>query len=112
MGNLEMRIEEPPWIYPLNEDTGKRTHVPLAWTNDSEKGGRISSIGEVYVYLPSVFMHEFGHAAGLTDLYGEEFGDKYAGFLMRDTHQFSRIPSKDIEYIRQLYRNDHPGRPH
>ena len=112
LGNLEMRIEEPPWGYAEDEDTGARTHVRYVWTNNVKKHGHPAMEGKIFVYLPSVFMHEFGHAAGLADLYLKEYDDTYAGFLMKETHKATRIPGADIDYIHQLYRNIHPGKPH
>ena len=47
-----------------------------------------------------------GGAAGLTDL-----GPSYPGYLMYKTVHRT-IPRQDLEYIRQVYRNEHGARPH
>ena len=57
-------------------------------------------------------MHEFGHAAGLTDLYGAKYGNKYQGYLMKETFGFTGIPQLDIDYLHQVYRNGHGSVPH
>ena len=123
MGNLTMIIEEPAWRYSgptLNNPEG---HTRVVWTTDFgdylryryELGlGRQDETEDGHPirvrYLPSVVMHEFGHAAGLQDLDG--YGGLYRGYLMDDTHGFIRIPSKDIAYLSQVYRNEHGSEPH
>ena len=57
-------------------------------------------------------MHEFGHAAGLEDLYGSKYGSKYQGYLMEKTFGFTTIPQSDIDYLYQVYRNSHGSVPH
>ena len=52
-------------------------------------------------------MHEFGHTAGLTDL-----GSTYSGYLMHQSRDDLVIPVEDIEYLRQVYRNEHGAKPH
>ena len=61
------------------------------------------------VYAPSVMMHEFGHILGMDDLRRELWG---IGFMMAEAQKRIRVPDKDKEYIRQLYRNEHGGKPH
>ena len=55
-------------------------------------------------------MHEFGHAAGLEDLYGR--GGAYIGYVMAYERAVQNIPATDVEYLRQVYRNEHGSEPH
>ena len=69
-------------------------------------------------------MHEFGHTAGLADLYGDDpsgtpYGNKYDGYLMQDPHTQitgsavpTVLPQKDIDYLGQGYRNTDGSEPH
>ncbi len=104
MGNLKMLIEEPAW-----RRSSGGTHIRVIWTdNHSLDGVSTGENNEEYRYLPSVVMHEFGHTAGLQDLY------KYTGYddyLMDFTYQATAIPQEDIDYIRQVYRDGH-SEPH
>ena len=52
-------------------------------------------------------MHEFGHTAGLTDLYHLA---GYSDYLMGPLENYDTIsiPSKDKAYIRQIYHNHSP----
>ena len=65
-------------------------------------------------------LHEFGHAAGLEDLYrfrhtptppAARGSYKYPGYLMTDKDS-TTIPGLDRLYIQQVYRNEHGARPH
>ena len=53
--------------------------------------------------------HEFGHAAGLTDLYeytgynSDDDGDEKNDYLMHTDYGVDAIPTKDIDYMRQVY---------
>ncbi len=49
-----------------------------------------------------MIMHEFGHTAGLTDLYHLT---GYSGYLMDTNYDETSIPSRDKAYIRQVYHN-------
>ena len=115
IGNLEMRFEEPAWQY----DDRKGVATRFFWTNvynddgDPVQGGFLR-------YLPSVVMHEFGHAAGLYDLYKFRHTPtppatvgpyKYPGYLMTDEVS-TTVPLKDKLYLQQVYRNAHGARPH
>ena len=121
MNNLEMIIKEP--------FTRRHSGLPTVrwiWTHDPElhgapiggftiAGSSVPMRAE-YKYLPWVFMHEFGHVLGLTDLYW--FEGKYPGSLMGlfpedKTDLHTAIPTPDIDYLRQVYRNHtaHPPTP-
>ena len=106
MGNLSMLIEEPAW---LGETRAVWTDVPSL--HDDEVRLRDGTKG-VYRHALAVVMHEFGHAAGLDDLYKEEYGGKYPGYVMEDERETTSIPDLDRDYLRQVYRNEHGAKPH
>ena len=113
-------IEEPPWGY--NSRTNR--HTEYVWTNDPTLHGTLSRSGLPFSYLPAIVMHEFGHTAGLADLYGESpsgipYGNKYDGYLMQNPHTQitgspipTILPQKDIDYLGQGYRNEDGSEPH
>ena len=116
-GHLEnlkaMAIEQPAWAYDKKNDS----HIRNFWTNTRRLGGTEvklldDTVVGVYRYLPGTLMHEFGHLAGLMDLYKEEYGDKYKGYLMAEYRIVPPIPLLDIKYLRQVYRNAHGSEPH
>ena len=108
MKDLLIVIEEPAWM----------GRTPYYWTNDPDQHRKIFGTGLRY-YLPAVFMHEFGHPAGLHDLYKFE---TYSGHVMwsPDYEKFelssfsnaivphTSIPDKDRDHMRDLYRNHTP----
>ena len=113
MGNLRMVIEQPAWAYkPMGFLGLFGTHTRYIWTNELSDHHRHIYDDTYFRYLPSVVMHEFGHTAGLTDLYDDKYNDKYTGYLMDDTHGFTAIPQLDIDYLIQVYRNEHGAKPH
>ena len=110
MGNLSMLIEQPAWGYKISDG-----HTRYAWTNKS--GDNLTKVifddgteGKLR-YLPGIIMHEFGHTAGLEDLYQPKYGSKYSNYLMGGNQHVTAIPLLDIEYLRQLYRNAHSADP-
>ncbi len=112
MGSLKMVIEEPAWSYiPAGPFGLFGEHIRRLWTNDHLDHNRTITEGTL-IYLPSVIMHEFGHTAGLEDLYKDEYNNKYQGYLMDDTHGFTSIPTLDKNYIKQVYLNEHGSEPH
>ncbi len=66
----------------------------------------------MYKHALGVLMHEFGHTAGLTDLYKKEYGGHYSGYVMENEREVTSIPSLDRDYLRQVYRNEHGAKPH
>ena len=109
--NLTMVIEEPAWSY--SDSTGRFTGrlwtdssgKHLAAVNPSERAdipGLEQSFAYTWIYARGVMMHEFGHTAGLTDLYHLT---GYSGYLMDTNYDETSIPSRDKAYIRQVYHN-------
>ena len=127
VNNLEIILEEPSRIFTM----GKRKklkpqewEVPPTvsryyWTNDKSqhmKEIKLENYPEepnahadteyrhFYAYLPRTVMHEFGHALGLHDLYRSSKG--YGGYLMgSDEAAYTEIPRKDLDYLREVYRD-------
>ena len=62
------------------------------------------------MYLPTTAMHEFGHAAGLYDLYelDREFDEsRYDDYVMGDQYNelaVPDIPDLDRDYLQDVYR--------
>ena len=112
MGSLKMIVEQPAWKY----DDVNDIHTRIVWTDkvaDHDKSVMINGSTVIFEYLPGALMHEFGHAAGLADLY--QHGGckgKYDGYVMTCDYNVLSIPFEDIEYLRQVYRNQHGARPH
>ena len=102
MKNMIMVIEEPAWAFFGGE------HTRYIWTNDRILHDTDAGNDAIFYYLPALLMHEFGHPAGLTDLYG----DKYASYLMNPAFFATAIPTPDIGYVKQVYRNEHGTDPH
>ena len=74
---------------------------------------QITSTRTLYVYLRRVVMHEFGHTAGLVDLDNYPVLGPFTGFVMSyGTKKTTTVPDRDIEYLKQVYRNDHGASPH
>ena len=114
MGDLRMVIEQPAWSYSSKFDI----HTMNVCTNTVELHNTTAYLPDGtkrrYRYLPGVLMHEFRHTLGLSDLYSEKYGDKYPGYLMGGSENYDTkvIPSLDIEYVRQVDRNQHTAKPH
>ena len=107
LGSLQMIIEEPAWYY----DKENQTHTRYIWTDVYRTRYPDIGLGQKMVYLPSVLMHEFGHAAGLTDLYAVPNSPQYRNYLMH-TKVSTSIPQLDIDYLHQVYRNEHGSEAH
>ena len=113
-----MVIEQPAWQY----DENSNTHTKIVWTDDPTKHGIPvpRTTGQLFVYLGALMAHEFGHTAGLGDLYGIPNEDNYSDFLMNNLEVAVpkskgmpiAIPTQDIGFLRQIYRNEHGSEPH
>ena len=102
--NMTMRLEEP--AHGANSN-GHETR--LYWVDDVDLDGAIVEGRRGLRHLKTLVMHEFGHTLGLTDLYGRTI--QYPGYLM-DNKVTTTIPLKDINYVKQLYRNKFGGVRH
>ena len=67
-----------------------------------------------FLHLPSIVMHEFGHTAGMDDLYNyPEDLHRYAGSIMLEALvAHTSIPDFDKDYMKQIYRNEHGAKAH
>ena len=61
----------------------------------------------MYVYLPSIVMHEFGHAFGLGDLYLASWLEHMDSSIMQGIPRTAirSIPAIDVGYVREVYHN-------
>ena len=117
LGDLTMIIEEPAWKFDEAGRSEHEKHIRIAWTSDLGQYNKYAAsyrTSDGYKleprYLPAVLMHEFGHAAGLEDLYN--FRGPYRGYLMHYYHPFEKILPRDAAYLGQVYRNEHGSEPH
>ncbi len=100
--------------HPTNiqwQENGVITRFPIKWHNTyHDDWSKVTVDGETHIglYLRRVAMHEFGHPAGLKDL---DAGD-YPGFLMSGEPELQNVPSRDLTYLKQVYRNEHGASPH
>ena len=107
MNDLVMHIGQPAEVRnPRNEVV-----LEYVWTNDATLHRRRDG-GRQYYYLPAVAIHEFGHTAGLFDLYRLDAED-YDGYIMGDVETKqdtpkTYIPSVDRNYLRDVYRDHTP----
>ena len=111
-GHMTSRViyfEHPtttPW-----EENGVIVTYPVKWHNvweDDRDKLTINGKTHIGVYLRGVAIHEFGHTAGLKDL----DDDDYPGFVMASEPEIQNVPSRDITYLKQIYRNEHGAAPH
>ena len=103
---MDLYFEYPPKSEDINGNI-----LSYDWENDFTRA-TTGAGHELRLYMPIFMAHEFGHTAGLTDLYDEEYGDTYDGYLMKDTYGFEEIPQLDKDYMSQVYRNEHGSEPH
>ena len=107
--DLEMGIEHPPYT----------SRESLKWTNDPGLHDTRAGPNQRYEYLPATVMHEFGHAAGLYDLYKEagiRDADEYTDYLMSGKVEKTKsgqvkpmiVPAPDRAYLRDTYRGHSP----
>ena len=99
LGNLSMLIEQPAWHY----DAVSRTHTRYVWTDKVGDHNIPADLRDGtqgrFRYLPGLLMHEFGHTAGLEDLYKPEYGSRYTGYLMGG--RLNPNPPKDTDGRRE-----------
>ena len=111
IGNMVMILEEPAWGNTIDGRFARHY-----WTASHWQDGLDTTDGGIMAYLNSVVMHEFGHTAGLDDLYiykdsNDEFIYPVNIYLMGHRTSTS-IPWADRRNLHQLYRNRHGGLPH
>ena len=119
IGSLEIKVgmNSKATVTFITPNGNQKEEYTVVWTNDDNEHGQLDTAKrEQLTYLPSVMMHEFGHVLGLADLYLDEYGNHYDGYLMKESTKFPRpdtaIPGTDIRYAHQVYRNRHGARPH
>ena len=81
----------------------------LVWTEDPDKHdkvvpGSMASNRKYWWFLLPTVLHELGHTLGMTDLYKAPSPNSYDGYLMADPGKSETIPSGDINYLKQIYR--------
>lgn len=109
MENPRIIIEQPGWdvVGPKNSNV----HARFVWTAVASVHGDLilAMYKAEYAYLPSVMMHEFGHALGLEDLYKAKNPGNYPdSYLMTSAGKKQAIPSEDVQYLEDVYRNHVP----
>ena len=105
---------EYPSSWDVMRDDGTQEKLMVKWVskaNASADGTIIDVGGEDMwaVYAKAAMMHEFGHIAGLRDLSPKE---DYPGFLMVNPRGMEDVPDHDVNYLKQIYRNDHGATAH
>ena len=105
MNNLEIIIEEP--ATQMYESGGLLLSQRFRWTNNRNLHDKLHEEEGKYQYFPPVVMHEFGHAAGLHDLYNFSL-KKYVGYIMFQPEKQTSVPKEDRDYLRDVYRNHSP----
>ena len=111
----DMLFEHPTHVMRMDPDSadGEMRDFRVKWISKSMKDRQFISVDGVRmyaVYAKGIALHEFGHLAGLTDLYGLDEG--YSRFLMYDHHRKSVVPDLDVRYLKQVYRNEHGAAAH
>ena len=87
--------------------------LSIVWVNDPDLHGKEvdEDFFRRYYYMPRTIMHEFGHAAGLEDLYLLEcglLGCGYGDYIMGRAEKPTAIPNEDRDYLRDVYYNHTP----
>ena len=83
----------------------------VRWTDEPSMHGTEDLAGVLHFFALSTALHELGHALGLDDLYGGEYGDIYDDYLMGSPGVLTVVPATDLNYLKQVYRH-HGGRHH
>lgn len=114
MQDMKLVMEESAWSYTGGFING--TFIRRYWTNTSSLHNDLLTVDEIrdtpgakqgdrWANATGVMMHEFGHTAGLTDLYNFDIGGVrgYSDYMMRSNYGVSSVPLVDRAYIRQVY---------
>ena len=98
LGGLSLIIEQPAWIYLEKHDA---KHVQVFWTNVKADGATSFRRDDkvIWLYLPSVVMHEFGHTAGLPDHPDTSIHNG----LMKNPHEHKDLQQDDIDAMGDAY---------
>ncbi len=113
--NASTMVIEQPARRPHPDIEGR--FLAITWVNDPDLHDEQvrGSLYRRYYYVPRTVMHEFGHAAGLEDLYRlegkpcEYFGIcSYADYIMGRVEKPTAIPNEDRDYLRDVYYNHTP----
>ncbi len=104
-------IEQP--AIEVNRNTGLLTS--WWWTDNPHLDGWEVTLASgdkyTYWYLPSTMLHELGHVLGLDDLYNITGRPFRGSSLMDSPGTRSSIPTFDVNYLHQVYRQ-HGGERH
>lgn len=103
LGGMSLIIEQPAWMFLEKHDA---KHIQVFWTNVKADGATFVEYSDrsVWLYLPSVVMHEFGHTAGLPD---HPHTSTHDG-LMKDPHEHKDIQQDDIDAMGDAYHGHTP----
>ena len=104
-------FEHPTFLERYDDLTRRDIDHTVKWMNivgmDRMKK-RVAGVPTYYLYLRGVAIHEFGHVAGLKDL---DLAD-FPGFAMGSREKIEDVPTGDVTYLQQVYRNEHGAAPH
>ncbi|MXY22692.1 MAG: hypothetical protein F4Y49_15330 [Dehalococcoidia bacterium] len=98
LGGMSLILEQPAWIYLEKHDA---KHVQVFWTNVKADGATSFRRDDkvIWLYLPSIIMHEFGHTAGLPDHPDTSTHDG----LMKNPHEHKYLQQDDIDAMDDAY---------
>lgn len=102
--NGDVWLEQPATQLDSKRNVTKR----YSWTEDSnlhgvEAPGHMASSPHYWSLLLPVVLHELGHTLGMDDLRYDK-SRSYTNYLMDNPRDFETIPSGDINYLKQIYR--------
>ena len=109
-------LEHPTTVMEQTPE-GLVAEMEVKWHDKSDDDRKVLPTGsfdplgnpeyQYAVYLRGVVIHEFGHISGLADLLPSPF----PGFATTSTAELESVPSHDIRYLNQVYRNLHGSVP-